>query len=152
VREVARFSDVYEAELAVSFLASHGVLAVVADRGLATVDPVLQSALGGIRVLTTPTQAQAARELLMRASRGEFADHPAEARTEASADGLFAVVTALAGLLIGNGYSGRPFVGARRRLGGVQILGLILLCALIATAAGPLIAAAFATAFPTVRP
>ena len=44
--EIARFQDVYEADLAAAFLASHGVEVDVTERFQTTVDPLMQRALG----------------------------------------------------------------------------------------------------------
>lgn len=44
--EIARYQDVYEADLAAAFLASHGVEVDVTERFQTTVDPLMQRALG----------------------------------------------------------------------------------------------------------
>lgn len=75
--EIARFSDVYEADLAASFLQSHGIEVHVTERFQTTVDPLMQRALG-IRLLGRPDQAEPARELLARAAHGEFASDEGE--------------------------------------------------------------------------
>jgi len=72
--EVARFHDVYEADLAVAFLRAEGIEAEVADRNLATVDPLMQRAIGGLRVMAPAHQADAASALLIRAKAGDFAE------------------------------------------------------------------------------
>jgi len=71
--EIARFSDVYEADLAAAFLASHDVEVSVTERFQTTVDPLMQRALG-IRLMAPASQAERARDLLARARSGEFAD------------------------------------------------------------------------------
>lgn len=129
MREVGRFSDVYQAEVAASFLAAYGFHAVVAERTLATMNPLLQTALGGVRVLAPADQAQAALDLLARAATGEFAEpgpEPPEA-ADPALGGLFRVVTAASALIAGSGYAGRAYLGGRTRLGPVQVAGLILL-------------------------
>lgn len=72
LREIARFDDVYEAELAAAFLASHDIEASVTERFQTTVDPLMQRALG-IRVMAPASQIDAARVLLSRVKAGEFA-------------------------------------------------------------------------------
>jgi len=116
--EIARFDDVYEAELAVAFLAAHGVTAQVADRGLATIDPLLQRAVGGLRVMTEARDGPRARDLLARVKAGEFAGEDADDipdRETAGSTGV-AVLSALAG-----GFSGTSRL---RRLRPVHWIGL----------------------------
>ena len=72
LREIARFADVYEAELAGAFLASHGIDVTVTERFQTTVDPLMQRALG-IRLMAPASTIEAARALLARARAGEFA-------------------------------------------------------------------------------
>lgn len=71
LREIARFEDVYEAELAAAFLASHDIEATVTERYQTTIDPLMQRALG-IRVMAPASQLDVARALLARARAGEF--------------------------------------------------------------------------------
>ena len=72
LREIARFADVYEAELAGAFLASHGIEVTVTERFQTTVDPLMQRALG-IRLMAPASVVEEARALLARARAGEFA-------------------------------------------------------------------------------
>jgi len=72
LREIARFTDVYEAELAGAFLASHGIDVTVTERFQTTVDPLMQRALG-IRLMAPASLIEDARALLARAHAGEFA-------------------------------------------------------------------------------
>lgn len=72
LREIARFTDVYEAELAGAFLASHGIDVTVTERFQTTVDPLMQRALG-IRLMAPASRIEEARALLARAQAGEFA-------------------------------------------------------------------------------
>lgn len=72
LREIARFADVYEAELAGAFLASHGIEVSVTERYQTTVDPLMQRALG-IRLMAPASAVEEARALLARAQAGEFA-------------------------------------------------------------------------------
>lgn len=131
MQEVARFADVYQAEVAAAFLVAHGVDAIVAERLVATINPILQTALGGVRVLAPSEQADEAKDLLARAYRGEFAEGAADAATEPHAGPLFPVMTAAAGLMLGEGYAGRAFVGARGGLSAVQRVGMVLLAVMV---------------------
>jgi len=70
--EVARFSTLPEAELAVGLLRRHGLDARVADREMANSAPHLQIALGGLRVTAPDFQIVQARDIVARARRGEF--------------------------------------------------------------------------------
>ncbi|CAN7419753.1 putative signal transducing protein [Brevundimonas sp. LjRoot202] len=72
LREIARFADVYEAELAGAFLASHGIDVTVTERFQTTVDPLMQRALG-IRLMAPASTVEEARALLARVRAGEFA-------------------------------------------------------------------------------
>lgn len=73
LREIARFADVYEAELAGAFLASHGIDVTVTERFQTTVDPLMQRALG-IRLMAPASTIEEARALLARVNAGEFAE------------------------------------------------------------------------------
>ncbi|MDI1281351.1 DUF2007 domain-containing protein [Brevundimonas sp.] len=70
--EVARFSSLPEAEMAVGLLKRHGVDAQVADREMANSAPHLQFALGGLRVTAPDFQIVQARDLIKRVRAGEF--------------------------------------------------------------------------------
>ena len=70
--EIARFTDVYEADLAAAFLESHGIPVSVTERYQTTVDPLMQRALG-IRLMAPESEVQQARALLAMARAGEFA-------------------------------------------------------------------------------
>lgn len=70
--EIARFTDVYEADLAAAFLESHGIPVSVTERYQTTVDPLMQRALG-IRLMAPESEIQQARALLAMARAGEFA-------------------------------------------------------------------------------
>jgi hypothetical protein len=78
VLEVARFSTIPEAELAASFLQQQGVRAWLPDRDMATMNPDLLIALGGVRVATTTAQIVEARRLIARMRAGEFVDESDE--------------------------------------------------------------------------
>jgi len=79
VLEIARFSTIPEAELAASFLQQHGVRAWLPDRDLATMNPDLLIAIGGVRVVTSSTQIFEARQIIARMRAGEFVDEADEA-------------------------------------------------------------------------
>lgn len=70
--EIARFTDVYEADLAAAFLESHGIPVSVTERHQTTIDPLMQRALG-IRLLGAASRVEEARSLLARVRAGEFA-------------------------------------------------------------------------------
>ena len=71
--EIARYSDVYEADLAAAFLESHDIRVMVTERHQTTIDPLMQRSLG-IRIMVAASNAEAARELLSLAQAGEFAE------------------------------------------------------------------------------
>jgi hypothetical protein len=70
--EIARYTDVYEADLAAAFLESHGIPVSVTERHQTTIDPLMQRALG-IRLMSAASNVAEARDLLARARAGEFA-------------------------------------------------------------------------------
>lgn len=72
LREIARYTDVVEADLAAAFLASHGIDVTVTERFQTTVDPLMQRALG-IRLMAPASVIAEARDLLARVRAGEFA-------------------------------------------------------------------------------
>jgi hypothetical protein len=74
VSEVARFSTLPEGELAVALLRNHGIDARLPDREVANSLPHLQIAIGAIRVIAPRAQVAHAREILVRAREGAFAD------------------------------------------------------------------------------
>lgn len=74
IREVARFVTLPEGELAVAFLDRHGVRAWLADRDMATINPDLLFALGGVRVVTTDDRVEEARRLIEGVRAGDFAE------------------------------------------------------------------------------
>lgn len=78
VLEVARFSTIPEAELAASFLQQQGVRAWLPDRDMATMNPDLLIAIGGVRVVTTTAQIVEARAIIARMRAGEFVDEADE--------------------------------------------------------------------------
>lgn len=84
--EVARFSNLPEAELATALLREHGVDARVTDREMANNASHLQFALGGVRVSAPDHQIVQARDLIARARRGEFGGLEADESDEWMAD------------------------------------------------------------------
>ena len=94
--EIARFTDVYEADLAAAFLRSADIEVTVTERFQTTVDPLMQRALG-IRLMVAAPLAAEARDLLARAQAGEFAtdegdDLPHLASGARTATGLASVL------------------------------------------------------------
>lgn len=128
--EIARFPDLYEAELAAAFLQSHEVDAVVADRHLSAIDPLMQRALGGLRLMVPGHQAAKARSLLARANDGEFATAEGDdiVKSEGSV-GLSAAVlaaTALTGGMGGLAASGLRGPMRPPRIAGLVVIGIIV--------------------------
>jgi len=124
LREIARFVDVYEADLAAAFLESHGIRVTVTERFQTTVDPLMQRALG-IRLMAHESEIAEARDLLERVKAGEFADAE-EVEPVAERDlpsGIFARVMAVLTAAAG-GFSGTSI---RRRLKPVHWIGLLLI-------------------------
>lgn len=78
ILEVARFSTIPEAELAVTLLRRHGVTARLPDRDMATMNPDMLIAIGGVRVVTSSDQIAEARRIIARMRAGEFADEAEE--------------------------------------------------------------------------
>ena len=74
ILEVARFSTLPEAELAVTMLRRHGIEAWLPDRDMATMNPDMLIGLGGVRVATESAQIVQARQVIARMRAGEFAD------------------------------------------------------------------------------
>ncbi|MBU1325648.1 MAG: DUF2007 domain-containing protein [Alphaproteobacteria bacterium] len=127
--EVARFQDLVEGDLALAFLRAHGIEAELAGRGHASIDPVMQRALG-VRIMAPEAQREEALALLARARAGEFAtdegddlasrDAPAHA-----AGGLIALATAATGSFSGTSLP--------RRLKPVHWIGFVMVAALALT-------------------
>lgn len=124
--EIARFIDVYEADLAAAFLESHDIEVSVTERFQTTVDPLMQRALG-IRILGRADQAAEARDLLNRAREGEFATDegddipPIDVGTRAAGIALavaaFAVGSGLWGTSAPRRYRAPPWQGILLSLG-----------------------------------
>ncbi len=126
--EIARYHDVYEADLAAAFLASHDIEVSVTERFQTTVDPLMQRALG-IRLMGRSDQAERARDLLARAGTGEFATEEGDdlGRPDPT------VQTASRGLALFAVATGAGFVGTSmpRRFHAVQWAGLAILGAVV---------------------
>ncbi len=132
LREIARFTDVYEADLAAAFLASHGIEVTVTERFQTTVDPLMQRALG-IRLLAPASAVEEARILLARVQAGEFAttdgDDPDDMDGGTRAAGT---VMALAAFCTG-GFWGNSLP---RRFRPVAWQGMLIAAALFVVVAG----------------
>jgi hypothetical protein len=128
--EIARYQDVYEADLAAAFLAAHGVEVDVTERFQTTVDPLMQRALG-LRLMGRADQAEQARDLLARARAGEFAadDEGNDLAPAASSERTAARGLALALFVTAGGFTGTSLP---RRMGALQWTGFALVAALIA--------------------
>ena len=125
MREIARFVDVYEAEVAASFLAANGIHAFVAERTVATMQPLLQTAVGGVRLLTSDDDEKTATELLQMARAGAFAG-PQGDDIKPRVFRPITLVIALTALIVGQGYGGQPFM-AQGRLSLLHLSGLVRL-------------------------
>lgn len=132
--EVGRFHDLHEAELAAGLLRSAGIRAEVADHHLIGIDPLMQRAVGGLRVMAPPDQAADARAILARVQAGEFADADADPLPEpedrpghgaAMALGVLAFPWAVAGMT-----GARRSLSRRRRLAPLA-LGLLMLLLIV---------------------
>lgn len=127
--EIARYQDVYEADLAAAFLASHGVDVDVTERFQTTVDPLMQRALG-LRLMGRADQAAQARDLLARVRAGEFGLEegddlaPAAPGERVAARGL-----ALALFVTAGGFAGTSLP---RRMGVLQWTGFAFVAVMVA--------------------
>ena len=122
--EIARFSDVYEADLAAAFLESHGIPVSVTERHQTTIDPLMQRALG-IRILGAASNFEAARDLLARARAGEFATEEGDDLPERrdagtrTAGTVMALMVAVAGAFWGTSLP--------RRTRTVHVVGIVVI-------------------------
>ena len=126
--EIARYQDVYEADLAAAFLSSHDIEVSVTERFQTTVDPLMQRALG-IRLMGRADQAEQARDLLNRARAGEFATDEGDDLNAPDST----VRAASRGLALLAFASGAGFVGTNlpRRFSAFQWTGLAILAAAV---------------------
>ncbi|MFN3536638.1 MAG: putative signal transducing protein [Brevundimonas sp.] len=129
--EVGRFHDLHEAELAAALLRSAGIRAEVADHHLIGMDPLMQRAVGGLRVMAPDDEAADARAILARVQAGELVsdvpdDLPSAAgapgRDASLALGVLAAPWAVAGML-----GARRSVSVRRRFAPLAIILLVSL-------------------------
>lgn len=126
LREIARYTDVYEADLAAAFLASHGIDVTVTERFQTTVDPLMQRALG-IRLMAPAPVIAEARALLARVQAGEFATTEGDDLAEMAAGTRAAgTVMALAAFFTG-GFWGNSLPRRFRPIAGRGILLAIAL-------------------------
>lgn len=131
--EIARYQDVYEADLAAAFLSSHDIEVSVTERFQTTIDHLMQRALG-IRLMGPADQAARARDLLARAGTGEFATDEGD-----DLDGPDSTVrAALRGLALFAFATGGGFVGTAmpRRFSALQWAGLALIAAILLLSGG----------------
>lgn len=125
--EIERYTDVYEADLAAAFLASHGIEVSVTERFQTTINPLLQRALG-IRLMGRADQVEAARDLLAGVSNGEFADPvPLDELAPRPQARTMGRGIALMGMLV----TGYPATTLPRRMRPVQIIGFFLLALVV---------------------
>ncbi|MFI8681755.1 hypothetical protein ACIGFJ_05265 [Brevundimonas diminuta] len=131
--EIARYQDVYEADLAAAFLSSHDIEVSVTERFQTTIDPLMQRALG-IRLMGRADQASQARDLLARAGTGEFATDEGDDLDAPDTT----VRTASRGLALFAFATGAGFVGTAmpRRFNALQWAGLALIAAILLLSAG----------------
>lgn len=131
--EIARYHDVYEADLAAAFLSSHDIEVSVTERFRTTVDPLMQRALG-IRLMGRADQAARARDLLARAGTGEFATDEGDDLDAPDTT----VRTASRGLALFAFATGAGFVGTAmpRRFNALHWAGLALIAAILLLSAG----------------
>ncbi len=71
---IAKYDFEHEANVAISFLASAGIDAIVTGDDCGRTDPILGFVTGGIRLMVPDSQAQKAIELLESASASEERD------------------------------------------------------------------------------
>ena len=94
--EVGRFHDLHEAELAAGLLRSAGIRAEVADHHLIGMDPLMQRAVGGLRVTVPDDEAADARAILARVQAGEFvSDEPDDLPSAADVQSREAVLVVI---------------------------------------------------------
>lgn len=126
--EIARYQDVYEADLAVAFLSSHGLDVDVTERFQTTVDPLMQRALG-LRLMAPAHQADEAKALLEQVAAGDFAETDVEDDLPQRDGRTRAVGTVTALFLAATG--GFAATSLPRRLRPAQIIGLRVIGALV---------------------
>ncbi len=111
--EVARFGTLVEADIAASYLQSHGVAAEVLDGYHGSAAPFLVFALGWFRLTAPQAQAQSARVLLAEADEGQASSVKEDrSRPRGLGDHAIMIMTLMLALL-----AGLPFVRKRWRRG-----------------------------------
>ena len=132
--EIARYSDVYEADLAAAFLESHDIRVMVTERYQTTIDPLMQRALG-IRIMVAASNEEDARALLSRAQAGEFAEADGD-DIETGGPATRGVTTAMALMAYATGGFWGTSLPRRLRAASWQgmLLSALLLSAVVAVA------------------
>lgn len=144
--EIARYTDVCEADLAAAFLQSHDIPVFVTERFQTTINPLMQRALG-IRLLGAASNRREARSLLARVQAGEFASDDGDDVIEGSKARTYAIGAMLAILVAGGGTfwgTSRP-----RRFRTVHVTGLALLGAIAVALMGLWVAGLFGLFSPS---
>lgn len=129
---VARYFNPYEAGLAASFLQGHGIQASVADSHFSSIDPLMPTALGGIRIMVPSPEAEDATALLVAAERGEFASEDAEAPAAPAQRSPLITAGVLAAVPLLGGYGALAFVPGRGPAKPILAIGQALLLILAA--------------------
>ncbi len=102
--EIARFADVYEAEIAAARLRAEGYEVVLGGAEHVKANPLVLMALGGVNLSVRHDQADAARQLLdgLRAGEGRIGGAEAEPAKSARGSWPLALLAAIGlGILIG---------------------------------------------------
>jgi hypothetical protein len=79
---VRRFRDLMEAELAKGKLASAGIDSLIADENIVRMDWFYSNAIGGLRLIVKPEDADAARDLLDEPIPDQIIDEDADPYTQ----------------------------------------------------------------------
>lgn len=108
--EIARFADVYEAEIAASRLRADGYDPVLGGAEHVKVNPLVLMALGGVNLSVPGDQADAARALLesLRGGASPSEDSTAVARPSRKAWPLALLAAVAIGILVALSGQGHP--------------------------------------------
>lgn len=99
--EIARFADVYEAEIAAARLRTDGFEATLGGAEHAKADPLILQALGWVRLSVPDEQAVSARAILDRLRSGaEAIEERAEPEPATRADRTLPAKITLGGVLL----------------------------------------------------
>ena len=120
---VARFPDVWEAELACSLLRSAGIDARLGEGAHAKVDPLIQQAVGWIRILAPADEADDARAILARAAAGEFAGDDPDDQPDRALGGSMRVAAGVGAFLFPEASLA---LASRHRPSTLRLAGLVL--------------------------